>query len=213
MISAQISSWGFQLALRLFWEAGVFHDTLTAAEVPKGIGLPLNTSAFSLIAPAVAKKWPDMPMVLDLNVSAAPNVSFAGGAITLDVPTTFGFSVQPAGKLPAVPVFTLGCPLSVGANLSISNETFHIAFVFDKCHLTLVESSAGTVHSELLGAWVDLLMKVELVPGMNQAIAPGWSIPSIADVTLVNSKLTLQGAAVMVQTDLRWTNASLASPE
>lgn len=208
MIGAEISSWGFQLALQQFWAAGLLHDTLTAAEVPKGIGLPLNTSAFNLIAPTVARKWPHQPMTLGLNVSAAPNVTFADGTISLKIPTTFLFSVQPSGTpAPAlVPLFTLGCPLDVGANLSIINETFHAAFIYNKCELALVESDVGAVHSQLLGTWVNLLMKLELIPGMNTAIASGWSIPPLADVILVNSKLTVQNEVVMVQTDLRWEN-------
>ena len=58
-------------ALRTFWQAGLLHDTLTSADVPKGIGLPLNTTAFGLVAPAMAKKWPGRPMAVTLNVSGA----------------------------------------------------------------------------------------------------------------------------------------------
>jgi hypothetical protein len=44
-----------------------------------------------------------------------------------------------------VDVFRLHCPLRVRANLTITNETFHVIFEYDRCPLALVASEAGTV--------------------------------------------------------------------
>src|SRR5665213_63498 len=63
--------------------------TVTASDVSDGTvpgATPLNTASWFLYVPAVAIKWPNSPMQIDVSTPAAPTVECPGS--TLAVTTT-----------------------------------------------------------------------------------------------------------------------------
>ena len=116
MLSAEVTSWAFNRALEVFYDAGFFQYTVLPSALPANSPVQLNTKAFETFAPGLKTKYPDSkPMEVFVNVTKSPTISLSGGKITLTGLTSFDFSVETeADSGTAVPAFTLLCPLSVG---------------------------------------------------------------------------------------------------
>jgi hypothetical protein len=219
MLAAEVTSWGFNLAARVFQRQGFLLYTVLPAALPPSAPVQLNTNALAPFAPGMAAACPGCPVHITVNVTSPPRFGFNMGKIAVNATTTFAFAVERSGSstgrnadAPAnvVPAFVLTCPLAIGTNLSIVDQTFHVSFSYDSCALALASSQMGVVHPTLLGGLVKFLMSSWFVPQVNQAFAEGWTIPSapLGGLSLTNSLLVVQDEAILIASDLKWSTTA-----
>ena len=63
----------FNFLMYVIFDAGLLDIVVTSDMIPSGFPQILNTSNFNDIAPGMYKKWPDLGMQLEVNVTQAPN--------------------------------------------------------------------------------------------------------------------------------------------
>jgi hypothetical protein len=211
MLSAEVTTWAFDRALVVFQEAGFLQYTVTPDQVPPSSPVQLTTKAFASFAPGLQKQYPDRPLNILVNVTEPPRTSTVDGVgkhkLNVSAMSSFEFQVITAEAAEGgglVSAFTLQCPLSVGANFSMVDQTFHLSFIYDGCTLSLQSSNVGAVYPLLLGALVNLVINTQMVPKVNEAFQDGFELPPLGGVTLMNSQVTPAQQAVFIASDMRW---------
>jgi hypothetical protein len=153
-------------SLRQYWAAlqsgshlagAVTADDVAAGPFPGAT--PLNTNSWLLYVPALALKWPNAPMRIDLATPAVPDVQCQDSMLTVTTTVHLAFSVLPStGQAPA---FTLSVPFSYDA-----------AFRFDPNHpfrWTTASLSISVVATSIGPIDLSLLQGVDLRPYLGLA--------------------------------------------
>jgi hypothetical protein len=88
------------------WDAGLLDIIVTSDMIPSNFPQILNTSNFEDIAPGMFKKYPNLGMQLEVNVTEAPSFKIITTdtnqnhtALLLELPTDVIFQVLDPGKL------------------------------------------------------------------------------------------------------------------
>lgn len=204
-------------AMYLVWNAGIMDLIITPDMLPASFPLALNTSSFQLIAPGIYKKYPDMGMQMELNVTKAPTfVDTESGDLNITARTNFGFGVlDPSAGL--VPGFTLECPITVGltvnasVNASTGQQVIHAKSPYIECELGIVSSAVGNVTVDALQQILSYALSGVVVPKINQLLAAGFAVPSLGPVNLTNTEVGFRGPQpsggsgyLLVATDLKY---------
>lgn len=163
----------------------------------------LNTNTFNVFAPDMYKAHPDKPLGITTNITTPPTLDFSAGKSIVKAQASFAFFVQDGGRLPA---FTLTCPLGIEATVTVdAQQTFHISFGYDGCPLALAHSEMGVVHPSLLGALVNSVVSLVLVPLANAVVKDGGSLPPglFGPLALTNSEVVVDQETFLFATDLK----------
>ena len=216
MLSAEVASWAFDHALALFHAAGVLHYTVTADEIPAAcpIQLRTNSTSWRLSAPGLHSMCGNCLMDMVVDATAAPTMSLDNGTAKIVAPASFAFVVIQANGT-REPAFTLACPLTTAANITMGDGTadfgaiVHASFRFLNCHLSLVNTSAGAVHVEVLGAAINFISDQLLVPYGNQLLVNGFTLPQFEDLTLHGAEVVLDEATLFIDGNLEYHTADV----
>lgn len=198
----------------LFWvlqSRGLLEGTIGPDDLPPNFPLQLNTSydAWKLIAPDLAKKYPDDEMHVKFGVQNETEIHSlaANDSFSVSIPVAVDFQVNSADGSKSA--FTLGCPLKTSMTLSIKDgdsdgqQSIVGHMEYADCSVALVHSSVGTVNYKSLKHGVSFILKYFLQPAINKILNKGVPLPSFG---LTNSSVTFEddyaviGTAVQVGT-------------
>jgi hypothetical protein len=211
MLSAEVTAWAFDHALAPFFAAGVLHYTVTADEVPAAcpIQLRTNSTPWRISAPGLHSACADCVMDMKVNATAPATMALVNSTATIVAPASFCFGVILTNGT-RVPAFTVACPLTTAANITMSDgnddygAVLHTSFEFLRCSLSLVNTNIGAVHDELLGDAINFISDQVLVPYANQLLADGFTLPQFENLTLGDSQVLLDEKSVFIDGDLHY---------
>ena len=208
----------FNYAMYLLWDAGIFDIIVSGDMIPPNFPQILNTSNFNDIAPGMFKKWPNLAMQLEINVTQAPSFQVvtpatpAGNthtAFSLDLPTDIIFQVlDPATGLQNA--FDVHCPFTAAVSVDVMthavdhSQTINGSLSELGCTVSLVNTNVGNVSvSQLQGivSLVTLLVEPMINKKLQNMSIP---IPSLGPVNLTNSEVAFieEGQYLLIASDV-----------
>ena len=121
----------FNFLMYVIFDAGLLDIVVTSDMIPSGFPQILNTSNFNDIAPGMYKKWPNLGMQLEVNVTQAPNFhvvtpkedAISGHtALSLSMDTDIIFQVlDPTTGLENA--FDVHCPFDASVEIDVMKHT------------------------------------------------------------------------------------------
>lgn len=178
----------------IIWNAGILDVIVTPDMVPASLPIQLNTSTFSSIAPGMYKKYPNMAMEMEINVSSRPLVTCGDdvGNFTMPLELTFNVLDEQTGIQFA---FAESCPLTVSLMLGIkpnttsSGEILYGEIKEFQCDLSLVRSDVGDIKTDDLNTLLGVVFSLA-TSAVNKKLEPGFGFPSnFGKVSLSNSSI------------------------
>jgi hypothetical protein len=222
MVVLTISPWPINNGFWTFSEAGLLQYPVAAADVPPSFPIQFNTTFFDDVVPGLAKAYPDCLMNLLLTVPAGftevAKVVDGQGVAVSNLPLQFNFSVLPNSTAPALPAFSLQCPVGATANASVttdaskSKEIINLAIASLGCTpLSVVSSEFGNVTVDGLDMLVTTLLTAVVLPDLNKFLAGGFVLPSMDGVTLTALAIDFVGGTMQITSDIAWAPTFVAA--
>ncbi len=176
------------------WSVGALESVVPHTVIPPAFPIQLNTTDVGLLAPGLAKAFPNEWMQLGVTLAAPPaaNLTAAAG-VALGAPLRIDFQALPPSGGAAVTAFTLGCPLGLALQLGVrgggaaQNVTGNVSAV--ACTLALVNTTVGPVDASGLALLVDFVLEDVLLPLANAALNVGFPLPSLDGLALEGTSI------------------------
>jgi hypothetical protein len=206
----------FNYAMYIIWDAGLLDLIVTSDMIPSNFPQILNTSNFDDIAPGMFKKYPNMEMQLEVNVTKAPSFQVitpvkgsTHTALAINMPTDIIFQVlDPNTGLENA--FDVHCPfeasvaIDVTTNTASKQQSINGSLTSLDCTLSLVNTNVGNVSVTQLQGLVSLVTAL-VEPIVNKKLANmSIPIPSLGSVNLTNSEIAFieEGQYLLVASDV-----------
>jgi lipopolysaccharide-binding protein len=200
-----ISSYSANSAAFAFQEAGELEITIVNSDLPANSPLKLNTSDLSwlVLAPGLYNQFPNQAIQLVLASDPAPVTVFTPqlasvsvtGTMEVDVVFANG-TIYEAFTLNGTVFLTANASLVPGPNISVDLVYLHTVF-------GLESTRVGNVSVSELNSLVSLLIS-SLVPKVNERLAPGFPIPAVDGVTLIDPDISIEEGYLLVATDISY---------
>jgi hypothetical protein len=206
--------------LYVVWDAGILDLIVTSDMIPSNFPQILNTSNFNDIAPGMFKKWPNLGMQLEINVTSAPlfqvittDSNHNHTALTATLQTDIIFQVlDPDTGLENA--FDVHCPFTASVEVDVmalnNQQSINASLHALDCTLSLVNTNVGNVSLDQLQGLVSLV--VDLVePMINKKLSNlTIPIPTFGSVNLTNSEIAFveEGQYLLVATDVKLANGT-----
>lgn len=194
------------------WSVGALQSLVPHTILPPSFPIQLNTSDVALLAPGLAKAFPNQWMQLDLGLAAAPTANMSSeGGLALEAPMSIAFQVLlPAGAPPQT-AFTLGCPLGLALSLGIGggagsphqNLTANVTSA--ACQLSVESTTVGPVNAGGLAVLVDFVLADFLLPLANAVLNVGFPLPSLDGLQLSGPSIFYADGFAGVCTNFSYT--------
>lgn len=176
MVYFAISDHAFNIASRVYHQAGYLNFSITDDMLPHDSGIRLNTKAFRPFTPQIYKKYPDMKLELLGTVVSAPILNVSPGNLSLAPQMEIeGFVILPTSA--REPVFRLGVVTNVFASLTFNNSKVTGMLHPDKAQVRLIESKVGMFNVNLFQAFLNYYLLNSLYPDVNAELAQGFPLP------------------------------------
>lgn len=176
MVYFAISAQAFNIASRVYHQAGYLNFTITDDMLPPDSNIRLNTKAFRPFAPQITRKYPDMNLELLGTVVSAPIVNVSPGNLSLAPQMEIeGFVILPSSA--REPVFRLGVVMNVFASLTFNNSKVTGMLHPEKAQVRLIESKVGLFNVNLFQAFLNYYLLNSLYPDVNDELAKGFPLP------------------------------------
>lgn len=165
----------------------------------------LNTTAWVASIPGLAKQYPDMPMVMYMDLSAAPgyetHASGTGGVLNLGL----NFSVDTAGQEVHTHRLGFDATLGMAADIKSVNDTSTLFFNLTTlaANVTALQSSVGPIDPSGLNTFLAIILPIvkDVLSGM---LAKGIPLPgSPTGLGLINPHLTQGEGYIAVSADFK----------
>ncbi|XP_050999662.1 lipopolysaccharide-binding protein [Acomys russatus] len=185
-----ISDQAFNIASRVYHQAGYLNFSITDNMLPPDSNIRLNTKAFRPFTPQITRRYPDMNIELLGTVVSAPILRVSPGNLSL-VPQMEikGFVVLPSSA--REPVFQLGVVTNVFASLTFNNTKVTGMLHPEKAQVTLIESKVGIFNVKLFQAFLNHYLLNTLYPEVNDELAKGFPLPLPRSIQLQDLDLQI----------------------
>ncbi|GAB1287142.1 Lipopolysaccharide-binding protein [Apodemus speciosus] len=162
MVYFAISDHAFNIASRVYHQAGYLNFSITDDMLPPDSNIRLNTKAFRPFTPQITRKYPNMNLELLGTVVSAPILNVSPGNLSL-VPQMEieGFVILPSSA--REPVFRLGVVTNMFASLTFNNSKV-----------------TGMLHPDkvnLFQAFLNYYLLNSVYPDVNDELAKGFPLP------------------------------------
>lgn len=142
MVYFAISDQAFNIATRVYHQAGYLNFTITDDMLPPDSNIRLNTKAFRPFTPLITRKYPDMNLELLGTVVSAPLLNVSPGNLSLAPQMEIeGFVILPSSARESV--FRLGVVTNVFVSLTFDNSKVTGMLHPEKAQVRLIESKVG----------------------------------------------------------------------
>nr|XP_056700187.1 bactericidal permeability-increasing protein-like [Euleptes europaea] len=188
MLYLGISSYLFNTAGYVYYQAGSLTYEITDGMIPKESKLRLNTSSFGSLVPQIEKLYPDMLMKLKVSPSSPPSLAISPGSLSL-APTVDvqAFAILPNSSL--APLFVLDVSSTILATVAMESNKIVGSLKIGKLQLSLKHSDVGPFSVQLMQAIMNYFAATILVPQINARLAQGFPLPLPDHLQLSNPVL------------------------
>lgn len=203
MLYIGLSSFTVNSAGFVYNNAGVLKINLTDDMIPKTSPFRLNTTAFGVFVPEVAKRFPNLLMKLLVQSSQAPNITFDPDRATLRaMGTVTAYAIQTNGTL--APLFILNLDTSVSAQAYITGVNLAGNVTLNNITLTLGKTYVGPFQVQTLENILLMALKMAVIPLVNARLQQGFPLPALGKMDLVNPQLHILKDYMLVGTDVHF---------
>ncbi|KAK5913079.1 hypothetical protein CesoFtcFv8_002896 [Champsocephalus esox] len=205
MLYIGISSFTIESAAFVYNTAGALSLYITDDMIPQGFPIRLNTRAFGVFIPQIAKRFPGLMMKLLVKTVKTPVITFQPNNTTVQsFSSVTAYAIQPNATL--TPLFVLNLVSSVSARVFVSGTRLAGAVTLNKMDLTLGTSYVGDFQIGSLDSIFQMVLKMVVIPRMNAQLAKGYPLPTLGKMKLVNTQLLVLKDYVMIGTDVQFTS-------
>ncbi|XP_077192209.1 bactericidal permeability-increasing protein-like [Paroedura picta] len=203
MLYFGVSSYLFNTAGYVYYQAGALTYDVTDDMVPKESKIRLNTSSFGSLVPQIEKLYPNMLMKLKVSLSSAPSLAIAPESLSL-APTAVvqAFAILPNSSL--APLFVLDVLGTISATVGMKSDRIVGSLKVGRLQLSLKHSDVGPFSVQLLQAVVNFFAASVLVPQMNARLEQGFPLPLPAHLQLSNPVLQPRQNFLLFGADVRY---------
>lgn len=188
MLYFGISSYLFNTAGLVYYQAGGLTYEVTDDMIPKESKLRLNTSFFGSMVPQIAKLYPNMLMKLKVSPASPPSLDIAPESLSL-APTVEvqAFAILPNASL--APLFILDVATTISAAVAMKSNNIVGSLKIGRLQLSLKHSDVGPFSVQLMQALVNYYAAQVLLPQINARLAQGFPLPLLDHLQLSNPVL------------------------
>ncbi|XP_020667260.3 bactericidal permeability-increasing protein isoform X2 [Pogona vitticeps] len=183
MLYFGVSTYFFNTASNVYFNAGVMTFDITDSMIPKEFKLRLNTTTLGAFIPQLEKMYPNMLMVLKVSPSSAPLLRIAPESLSL----TPVVNVQASAILPnssLAPLFVIEARAPVSAKVGVNSTRIVGSLKLGRLQLSLKHSDVGPFSVQLLQAILSYSASSILLPQINARLAEGFPLPLLDHVEL-----------------------------
>ncbi|XP_033938948.1 bactericidal permeability-increasing protein-like [Pseudochaenichthys georgianus] len=205
MLYIGISSFTIESAAFVYNTAGALSLYITDDMIPQGFPIRLNTRAFGVFIPQIAKRFPGLMMKLLVKTVKTPVITFEPNNATVQsLSSVTAYAIQPNATL--TPLFVLNLVSSVSVRVFVSGTRLAGAVTLNKMDLTLGTSYVGDFQIGSLDSIFQMVLKMVVIPTMNAQLAKGYPLPTLGKMKLVYTQLLVLKDYVMIGTDVQFTS-------
>ncbi|XP_051043520.1 lipopolysaccharide-binding protein [Phodopus roborovskii] len=183
MVYFAISNHAFNIASRVYHQAGYLNFSITDDMLPPDSNIRLNTKAFRPFTPQITRKYPNMNLELRGTVVSAPLLNINPGNLSLAPEMEIeGFVLLPSSA--PEPVFRLGVVTNAFASLTFNNSKVTGTLHPEKAQVKLIDSKVGMFNVNLFQAFLNYYLLNTLYPDVNDELAKGFPLPLPRNIQL-----------------------------
>ncbi|KAL1786021.1 lipopolysaccharide-binding protein [Sigmodon hispidus] len=183
MVYFAISDHAFNVASRVYQQAGYLNFVITDDMLPPDSNIRLNTKAFRPFTPQITRRYPDMNIELQGTVVSAPLLNISPGNLSLAPQMEIeGFVLLPSSA--REPIFRLGVNANVFVSLAFNNTKVTGMLHPEKAQVKLIESKVGIFNVNLFQAFLNYYLLNTLYPDANSELAKGFPLPLPRNIQL-----------------------------
>eukprot|EP01105_Mastigella_eilhardi_P021030 TRINITY_DN5055_c1_g1_i1.p1 TRINITY_DN5055_c1_g1~~TRINITY_DN5055_c1_g1_i1.p1 ORF type:complete len:539 (-),score=126.91 TRINITY_DN5055_c1_g1_i1:1396-2949(-) len=190
-------------AARALYEGHGLNMSMSQDELPPDYRVFLNTSFFRLLLPQLYHTYPNRAIVISVWADEPPNITFCEGGAAATGRATFVLSVV-LDEGEHKTAFALGTSFRGGATARLSPGGHNITASLrcDELHLTLLETSIGSLDVALLTSEATYLVRA-LLEFANTGPLSGMPLPALpAGVVLAGEALVWGDSWVELSTNV-----------
>ncbi|XP_060119940.1 bactericidal permeability-increasing protein-like [Heteronotia binoei] len=203
MLYFGVSSYLFNTAGYVYYQAGALTYDITDDMIPRESKLRLNTSSFGSLVPQIEKLYPNMLMKLKVSPSSPPSLAIAPEGLSL-APTVDvqAFAILPNSSL--APLFVLDVATAISATAAMESNKIVGSLKVGSLQLSLKHSDVGPFSVQLMQAITNYFAANVLVPQINERLAQGFPLPLPAHLQLSNPVLQPRQDFLYFGTDVHY---------
>lgn len=203
MMSMGMSAFTANSAAFVYNTAGVLSLYITDNMIPKSSPFRLSTNSFGVFVPQLKQLYPDLLMKLLVKTVKNPVISFEPNNMTIQSSSTVtAYAIQPNGTLS--PLFVLNLESTVSADVFVKKMKLAGEVKLYEMDLTLATSYVGEFKVKSLENIFHAVLKMVIIPKLNDRLAKGYPLPAIGKMELVNTKLQILKGFMLIGTDVQF---------
>ncbi|XP_028667952.1 bactericidal permeability-increasing protein-like [Erpetoichthys calabaricus] len=203
MLYIGLSAFTINSAAFVYNNAGVLQINVTDEMIPKSSPVHLNTKTLGLFVPEVARRYPNMPVILNVRATQQPSANIQPNNVTLQsIASMSAYAVQANSTL--APLFDLSVVASVSLNFNISGLRLVGSLSLDDVQISLQKSFVGPFQVASLNNIIQFTLKAVVVPMLNDLLTTGFPLPTIEKLRLVGPHIKILKDFILIGTDLQY---------
>ncbi|KAJ7998551.1 hypothetical protein DPEC_G00206080 [Dallia pectoralis] len=203
MIYIGVSEFTANSAGFVYNNAGALSLRVTDEMIPQQSPIRLNTKAFGVFIPEIAKRFPDLMVELLVKTDKMPTISFQADNVTVQASSTMtAYAVQTNGTLS--PLFILNMEGSVSARLKVTGAKLSGSTTLNKFEVALGTSYVGPFQVQSFENILIIALKAFVIPKINTRLEMGFPLPAIGKMELLNTNLQVLKDCMVIGTDVRF---------
>ncbi|KAK9405031.1 bactericidal permeability-increasing protein [Crotalus adamanteus] len=203
MVQFAISTYFFNTAGQVYYQAERLTSWIVDDMVPKEIKIRLNTACFEPFIPQIKKLYPSMPMKLRVSPSSAPFLSISPESISLAPSVDIqAFAILPNSSL--APLFLIEVTTSVSAKVDVNSTRIFGDLKMGRMRFSLKHSDVGIFSVQLLETLINFVTASILIPQMNARLAEGFPLPLLDHLEISNPILQAHQDFLLFASDVRY---------
>ncbi|XP_054640166.1 bactericidal permeability-increasing protein-like [Dunckerocampus dactyliophorus] len=204
MVYIGISAFTANSAAFVYHTAGVLSLSIKDDMIPKSSPIRLNTTSFGAFVPQIAQNFPDLMMELLVKTVKHPIITMEPDNVTVEAASTVtAYAMQPNDT--CSPLFILNLEANASAQVFANATRLTGAVALNKTDVTLVASYVGDFQVSSLDSILQMVLKVVVVPTLNEHLAEGYPMPNIRKTKLANTKLQVLKDYLLIGMDFDFT--------
>lgn len=209
MLQVFVDSYLPNSALYALYKGGYLQAELQDKDIPAWVPIRLNTIFWIPILPALAK-YPDMPMVLQVQAATPPAIAFQPLGIDAKAPVQFTMSVV-SNTTTLIPLFAFDLNVTANATAKVVGTTISGDLSNLNCTFHLQWSNIGPITIDQYSWIAEALCTYLMKPLANYGLEQGIKIPVFDGVALNAVTLNSSQGFLAVSSNVTYTPPAATS--
>ncbi|KAJ3602221.1 hypothetical protein NHX12_029980 [Muraenolepis orangiensis] len=204
MLYIGISAFTLNSACFVYNKAGALSIKITDDMIPAISPIRLTTRAFGVFIPQIAKMFPGLKMELEVKAVKDPLITMEADKVTLEVISSLtAYAVQTNSSLS--PLFVLNMGANVSARVYMTGNKVAGEITLNRMDMSLEKSYVGDFQVTSIQQVFQMLLKVVVLPRINDYLQNGYPLPSMGKFNLVNAQLQALEGYLLIGTDIEFS--------